>query len=155
MLYVADSEFDNNLKKATKSKEDKAHPGQLEYTHWINCIAESSAIMRRYGLAPILKKRTPEQQLIPDLRVLVQNFDAQNKTNTKEAYTTLASNMFGHKALFVSSVNSRVLATIKFYSKPRSFLVFLKLFLAYALKSKKRVCTIPGWWVVPWLQWQC
>ena len=50
----------------------------------------------------------------------------------------LASNMFGHKASFVSSVNSRVLATIKFYSKPRSFLVFLKLFLAYALKSKKK-----------------
>ena len=125
-------------KKTTKSKDDKAHPGQLEYTHWINCINDSSAIMRWYGLAPFVKGMETVKQMIPDLQTLVKHFIAQNKDMTKVKCTDLASNMFGSSASFVSSVNLRVLKTIKFYAKPRSLLVFLKLFLAYALKRHKK-----------------
>ncbi len=76
--------------------------------------------------------------MIPELVVLVDLFNAQNKAVTKAACTALAKNMFGIKASFVSTVNSCVLETIKLYSKPRSLLVFLKLFLAYAIKKHKK-----------------
>ena len=113
---MADAELANTLKKATKSKEDKAHPGQVEYTHWINCIADSSAIMRWYGLTPIIKERETVEQMIPELTVFIDHFNAQDKTTTKAACAALAKNMFGRKALFVSTVNTRVLDTIKFYN---------------------------------------
>ena len=94
--------------------------------------------MRWYGLAPFVKGTETVKQMIPELQILVKHFIAQNKDMTKVKCTDLASNMFGSSASFVSSVNSRVLKTIKFYAKPRSLLVFLKLFLAYALKRHKK-----------------
>ncbi len=79
--------------------------------------------------------------MIPELLLLVDHFGAQNKAGTRVACTALANNMIGCSALFVSSVNTRVLATNKFYGKPRSLLVFIKLFLAYAIKKHKK--TVP------------
>ena len=94
--------------------------------------------MRWYGLTQLLKRRDGVQQIIPELLLFVENFGAQNKVGKKAACTGLANNMFGRSASFILSVNTRILATIKFYGKPRSLLVFLKLFLAYAIKKHKK-----------------
>ncbi len=52
-------------------------------------------------------------QILPDLAVIVDHFNSQNKAMTRDAFKAAAKNMFGNKALFVLSVNGRVLETIK------------------------------------------
>ena len=141
LLYVADSELAQNLRKATMSKLDYAHPGQCLYAHWINCIIDSKTIIRRNGLSPMIKRLDATKEILPGLGVIVEHFNAQDKADTKHDCAMIAKNMFGSKAMFVSSVNGRVLETIKFYSNPRSMLVLLKLFHAYAIKKIKRCGT--------------
>ena len=137
MLYIADAELATTLKKATKTKDDHAHAGQLEYTHWINCIIDSTAIMRWYGIAPSIRSRDVVEQMLPDLLVFIDHFNAKDKKQTKTSCATLATNMFGPKG-FVSAVNRRELGAIKCYNRPRSLLVFLKLLHAYAIKNFKK-----------------
>ena len=138
LLYVVDSELASNLRKVTKSKKDNAHPRQCEYAHWINCVNDSKDIIRRNGLIPTTKKLDTIKEILPGLGVMVEHFCAQNKADTKNDCTKIAKSMFGSKAAFVSTVNGRVLESIKIYSNKRSVLGFLKLFHAYAIKMIKR-----------------
>ena len=86
-MYLADAEFAKNLAKATKNKGDNAHPGQVEYTHWINCVGDSSAIIRKHGILPVLKKEDTLKLIIPGLAAINDHFNCtpQNKATTKAA----------------------------------------------------------------------
>ncbi len=87
------------------------------------------------------KRKDMLNQILPGLAVIVDHFNAKNKVKTRDAYKAVAKNMFGSKESFVLSVNGYVLETIKFYSSPRSLLLFLKLSFAYAIKNHKK--TVP------------
>ena len=139
-MYLADAEFAKNLAKATKNKGNNAHPGQVEYTHWINCVGDSSAIVRKHGILPVLKKEDTLKLIIPGLAAINDHFNCtpQNKATTKAACMEVVKNLFGAKAQFVSSVNGRVLEASKLYNNPMSLLVFQKLFHAYAIRKHKK-----------------
>lgn len=122
----------------TRIKKDKAHPGQTEFTHWMNCINDSSAIIRRYGLTPTIKARETVKKMIPDLLVFSDHFETKNKARTKYECAALASNMFGRKASYVSCATSRVIGVSKFYNKARTMIAYLKLFAGYAIKKKNK-----------------
>ena len=85
-----------------------------------------------------MKNKQATNEIIPPLAAIVQHFNTKDKAGTKHTCAVIAKSMFGSKAYFVSSVNGRVLMKISFYSNPRSVLIFLKLFHAYAIKKIKK-----------------
>lgn len=84
-LYIADTELANNLKNDEIQKKDHAHPGQLTYAHWVNCILDSRAIVRRHGLIPELSNASNLKEMFPPLSAIADHFKAKDKTKTKQA----------------------------------------------------------------------
>ena len=71
--------------KITKlGKKDHAHPGQLTYAHWVNCILDLRAIIRRYGLIPKLSNDRNLKEMFPRLSAIVDHFKAKDKNKTKQ-----------------------------------------------------------------------
>ena len=84
-LYIADAELANNLKKLTKAgKKDHAHPGQLTYAHWVNCIFDSRIIIRRHGLILELSNDSNLKDMFPPLSAIVDHFKSKDKKKTKQ-----------------------------------------------------------------------
>ena len=83
---MADTELTNDLRKLTKaSKNDQAHPGQLVYVHWINCVNDSKSIIRQCGLMPGIKKSDDLKDMFPPMSVIYDYFEARDGGDTKQA----------------------------------------------------------------------
>ena len=84
---MADTELAKNLAKLTKAgKNDYAHPGQLTYVHWRNCINESRNIIRQYGLIPELRCKDELKKMFPPMSAIYDHFEARDTTDTNQAF---------------------------------------------------------------------
>ena len=71
--------------KLTKSgKKYHSYPSQLTYAHWVNCILDSRAIIRRHDLIPELSNDSNLKEMFPPLSAIVDHFKAKDKTKTKQ-----------------------------------------------------------------------
>ena len=133
-LYMADAELANDLRKLTKAtKNDQAHPGQLVYVHWINCVNDSRSIIRQYGLMPDIKKSDDLKDMFPPMSIIYDYLGATNGGDAKQACNGVTQHFF--KNLTIPS--KRTLTKQAFYRRRSSLLIYHKLMHACALKTLK------------------
>ena len=131
---MADAELANDLKKLTTAKVDKAHPGQLLYVHWINCVNESRSIIKQYGLMPEIKDTEDLLQLLPPMACI---YDWIESGKDKDMCLSVADHFYSK----ATTASRRSLAKQSFYKEKSSLVTHLKLMHAAALKRLKGVFT--------------
>ena len=132
-LYMSDAELANDLRKLTKPKKDQAHPGQLTYVHWINCINDSRSIIRQYGLMPEIKNSDDLKDMFPPMSTIYDYLEATNGGDAKHECTAVAQHYYGN----LTMPSRRTLTKHAFYKESSSLLIHLKLMHACALKTLK------------------
>ena len=128
---MADAELANDLKKLTSAKVDKAHPGQLIYVHWINCVNESRSIIKQYGLMPEIKDTEDLIKLFPPMTCI---YDWIESGMEKDMCLSVTDHFYSK----VTTASRRSLAKQSFYKEKSSLVTHLKLMHAAALKRLKK-----------------
>lgn len=138
-LYIAEAELTNNLKKLLKvksGKKDYTHHHQLLYALWINSLNDSRHIIRRHGLIPEPIHRKGLKKLMPPFAALINHFESKDKTTNRDTCNTIIEFFFSSgKQSLLGAHSARLFSKQAFYNKSRSLLIYLKLFVAYALKD--------------------
>ena len=138
-LYIAEAELTNNLKKLLKvksGKKDYTHHHQLLYVLWINSLNDSRHIIRRHGLIPEPIHRKGLKKLMPPFAALINHFESKDKTTNRDTCNTIIEFFFSSgKQSLLGAHSARLFSKQAFYNKSRSLLIYLKLFVAHALKD--------------------
>ena len=127
---MADAELAHDLKNLTKVKQDKVHPGQLVYVHWINCVNESRSMIKQYGLLPGIKCTEDLKMMFPPMYHI---YNYLERGVGKDECINVAEHFYSK----VTSTSKRTLPKQSFYKEKSSLLIHLKLMHAYALKTMK------------------
>ena len=107
-MYLCVAETTKVVVSAVKptNKNDRTHPGQFEYSIWIELIRDSAEIINRHGLFPQPTKML--KPILSDLNTFHLHWTEPSK-KTKDNVATLVKNTFAARTKLLSLVGRRSL----------------------------------------------